>query len=202
MQNVGGKDKMRKFFACLISALFLVIPLTKASMLEQLDTHRLTLKAQAIRIGQVTDQWSSWDPDRNMVFTYTKLNIDQTLKGKKREELLIRQPGGMANGLRMVVHGVAQFKKGERALVFIQHDVDGAPSVLGMTQGKYRIYKSAVTGEEMAVFRAPSDVEFFQRTSNGLVHSHGSHAVQKRILLRDLIDEIQTVLRLEGQALP
>lgn len=169
-----------------------------ATMVEQLNTTQLTREAKAVQVGKVTSAWSSWDPEKRMVYTYVKFKVDQTLKGQPQQEILIRQPGGRAGGIGMVVHGVANFRTGERALVFLKHDADGAPSLVGMAQGKFRIYRSAVTGEEMALFRAPQNLEFYARGQKGRSLHVVQSPAERRIPLRDLIGEIQAAVRSEN----
>ncbi len=169
-----------------------------ATMLQELDTAQLTREARSVQLGEITSSWSSWDPEKRMVYTYVKMRVDQTLKGDANREVLIRQPGGRAGGIGMIVHGVASFRPGERALVFLKVDADGAPTVVGMAQGKFRIYRSAVTGEEMALFRAPRNLEFYTRGERGQALHVVNSPVEKRIPLRDLIGEIQAAVRSEN----
>jgi len=165
-----------------------------ATMLERWDTNRLTKESKSIQIGEVLTKWSSWDPEKKMVYTYIRMRVDSTIKGKKQEEVLFRQPGGQSNGIGMVVHGVANFRQGERVLVFLGVSEDGAPTPVGLAQGKFRLYKSQLTGEDMALFRAPKNVEFLVRGEQGqqthVVESHD----EQRIPLKVLVQEIQSAM--------
>jgi hypothetical protein len=171
----------------------------RATLMEELDTAQLTREAKAVQLGQVVSERSVWDPDQRMVFTYVRFRVEETLKGDPREEVTIRQPGGRAGEIRMVIHGLASFLPGERALVFLKHDDDGAPSVVGMAQGKFRVYRSPVTGEEMALFRAPKNLEFVTRGRNGRSFNVTRHPEEKRIPLRDLKEEIRTLVAEESR---
>lgn len=164
-----------------------------ATMLQELSTVQLTQQSNSVTIGEVTASHSAWDPEKRMVFTYIDFKVNQTLKGRAQERLTIRQAGGRANGIGMIVHGMAVFHPGERALLFLSQDAEGVPSIVNMAQGKFRIYRSVLTGEDMALFRAPKNLEF---------HTHGQHIhhpQEKRIPLRDLIEEIQDVVRSESK---
>jgi len=173
------------------------IPSSQATSLEHWDTPKLTKESKWVHIGEITSMWSSWDPQRRMVYTYVKMRVNETLKGGQATEVLIRQPGGKANGYGMVVHGMASFSRGEKALVFLKEDDDGAPSIVGMAQGKFRIFRNQ-TGEEVATFRAPSRVEFFTRGEQGKIRHLVSSQVERRIPIRDLVHEIRSSVQTEG----
>lgn len=166
-------------------------PCVFASMLEPWGTKDLTKKSNSIAVGEVTSKWTSYDPERKMVYTYVKLKIAETLKGQKRSEVLIRVPGGQSKNLAMSVHGVASFRQGEKALVFLQQDRDGAPSLVGMSQGKYLVRVDSKTGKEMAYFRSQG-VEYFKRVAKSSTLNHIEASDLNRTLpLQDLITEIK-----------
>ncbi len=176
--------------------------ISQASMLERWDTARLTQESKSIRIGQVTSRWSSWDPDKRMVYTYIKLRVDETLKGDSRSEVLIRQPGGQAAGVGMVVHGMASFQKGERALIFLKHDADGAPTVSGMAQGKYLIKNHPDSGTDFAEFEPPSNAEFYIRGARGENHEISKASIYRKLPLQELVREIRFAISGENKMAP
>ncbi|MFH1017044.1 MAG: hypothetical protein V1798_02540 [Pseudomonadota bacterium] len=165
-----------------------------ASMVEQLDTTRLTKQARWIHVGQVTDSWSSPDSSNGMIFTYVKMHVEQTVKGEPAQEVLIRIPGGRFRDHGMIVHGMVRFSRGERALVFLDSDREGNPSVVGLAQGKFRVYKSPVNGEDMAMFQAPSDLEVISRTATGSIRQVVATQVERRVLLKSLLSDIRSAM--------
>ncbi len=185
---------MRKSFLSLSLSLVALVAWAnaQATSVQEMNTQGLTQDSQWVHIGKVTSSWSSYDPDRGMIFTYVKLRVDETLKGSKQSEVLIRQPGGQSNGYGQVVHGMMRFKKGERALVFLKQDRDGAPTLTGITQGKYRIYKSLQNGEEMALYQVPKEHEFARKNAYGKVERHHVHSSEsRRVPLSQLVEEIR-----------
>lgn len=162
-----------------------------ASMIELLSTQQLAQSADAIRLGEVTAQWSSWDPQKKMVYTYVKLKVSETVKGQAHEEILIKQPGGEVGNVGMRVHGMAVFKKGERALVFLKKGDGDYPSLVGMSQGKYRVVRDRETGEDQALFEAPRDAEFYHKNERGVARELSAQSVRKKQSLRSLIEEIR-----------
>ena len=189
----------------LISALVLgslaVPAVAKATMMEQLDTKRLTKFSKSIHIGQVVKQWPSWDPSRHIYFTHTVFRVEQTLKGSGADTVEIVSPGGQGEEYGTIVHGMVRFSPGEKALVFLEEGKTGNPSVVGMAQGKFHIGKSLVTGEDMAMFNAPADVEFFTHGQQGRIRHVVSSQVERKIPLNTLIGEIRSAVAQEGEIL-
>ena len=115
----------------------------------------MTSEAKEIQIGEVTSTWTSPDPDNKMFYTYVKIKVNKTIKGKQVQELLLKQPGGRwvnpetKKATYQKVFGMESFQKGEKALFFITHAKDGSPMV--MFQGKQQIVKDPKTGEENTV---------------------------------------------------
>lgn len=170
---------------------FILTSASWASMLELWSTKKLAAESDVIQVGEVTSQWSSWDPETRLIYTYTKLKVKETVKGQTQDEVLIKQPGGEVGGIGMKVHGMATFSQGEKALVFLKKSDSGTPSVVGMAQGKYKIVKDRKTGEDKAQFIAPSDVEFYQASKMGLQQHVGAALVNREINLKSLIREIK-----------
>ncbi|HMQ10081.1 MAG TPA: hypothetical protein PKC21_06435 [Oligoflexia bacterium] len=143
------------------------VPAAFATLVQFLDTAQMTQLSKEIYTGKITRTYSSWDPDNKMIYTYVKLNIDQAIKSDKnaaeesKKEVLIRIPGGETNGVQMRVYGVAHFKKGEETLVFLRHH-QGAPTVVGMAQGKYVISTDPDSGKKMVSRQLPKSLEFVQ----------------------------------------
>ncbi len=167
---------------------------TRASSMEQMDTAQLTKQAQWIHVGQVTDSWASEDSANRMIYTYVKMRVDQTIKGNAAQEVLIRLPGGRLKDRGMIVHGMAHFSRGERALVFLNTDREGMPSVVGMAQGKFHVYRSPISGEDTATFQAPSNLTFFSRTATGPGRQVVATQVERRVPLKSLVSEIQAAM--------
>ncbi len=170
---------------------------SRASLIELLSTKELTHKSKSIVLGKVSSQWSSFDPEKRMVYTYVKLLVDQTIKGQQQKEILLRIPGGRTKTVAVMVHGMVHFEKGEKTLVFLDHDQDGAPTVLSMSLGKYRIQTDPQTQEEMAHFQAPNNAEYVSlRKSPNLTMLSGQQASHS-YKLSHLIGEIREAMKEE-----
>lgn len=159
-----------------------------------MNTTQLTKEAKEVRIGEVVSTWTSPDPENKMFYTYVKVRVEKTLKGKQEvKEMLLRQPGGTwinpDTGAKTTqkVFGMSTFKQGERALMFITHSKDGAPSV--MFQGKREIVKDE-TGQDVAVEESNDDVEY----ANQHHHEKSLYAARERKSLDSVVSEIQRAI--------
>lgn len=189
-----------------VAALFLFnAPAAFATLVEFLDTAQMTQLSKEIYTGKITRTYSSWDPDNKMIYTYVKLNVDQTIKGSSAKEVLIRIPGGETNGVQMRVHGVAHFIKGEETLVFLRHH-QGAPTVVGMAQGKYIISTDPSSGKKIVSRQLPKSLEFVQDKAiqqvQGLKAGHAQHAhavttENDTMELSDMVNHIQEAMQKE-----
>lgn len=187
-----------------ISILILVTTAAQASILEKSNVQQMTHDAKEVQIGEVVSTWTSPDPDQKMFFTYVKVRVEKTLKGKQSQEILLRQPGGSYKDpttgkiTRQKVFGMDGFKKGEKALFFITHANDGAPTV--MFQGKHEIVKDKDTGEESIVNEKSRDVLFTSKKlkkDHDQDHEKGLFAVYDKRPLNDMVVEIEKTVQTE-----
>ncbi len=171
-----------------------------ASILEKTDIAQMTREAKEVQIGEVVSTWTSPDPDQKMYFTYVKIKVQQTLKGNKSQEILLRQPGGnyrdptSGKMTRQKVFGMSTFQKGEKALFFITQANDGAPTV--MFQGKHQIVNNPKTGLDEIVYDKSNDVEFTGKKVSKTQQQDHEHekrlfAVYDKQPLNEMVLEIQ-----------
>lgn len=99
-------------------------------------------RAAAIVVGKVVSQHSAWDDKRDRILTYSKFQIDQTLKGIPSQEITIVTPGGTVGNIAQDYVGVPRFNAGGEHVVFVKNTNVG-PTVLFFDQGAYRIEKDS-----------------------------------------------------------
>lgn len=99
-------------------------------------------RAASIVVGRVLSQQSSWDANRQRILTYSKFQIDNTLKGFPAQEITIVTPGGTVGDVAQDFVGVPRFSTGDEHVVFVRNTRVG-PTVLFLEQGAYRIEKDA-----------------------------------------------------------
>src|SRR5262249_21703540 len=110
-----------------------------ATTVLRLDLPDLVNKADSIVQGRVEQVYVDWDAERNLAFTYSSINVDDPMKGARRQTVLIRQVGGRVGKISMHVAGMPTFSQGEEVILFLNDMHNGTFMVVGMNQGKYQI---------------------------------------------------------------
>lgn len=90
--------------------------------------------------------------DGGWIETITTLHIDEAIKGdiESGTTIDVAELGGVAGDLGYIVAGSPQFARGERALVFLQHDDRGNWTTKAMALGKFAFAKD-VAGRTLLV---------------------------------------------------
>ena len=130
---------MRKIIATLCVLAVASVPSTSATVLLKMNLADLTGEADAIVSGTVTSSYSAWNEDRSLIFTYSTLAVDSTLKGKHKYQVLVRTHGGIVGEIGMRMIGEPELKKSDQVLVFLEPDGHGYNRVVGMSQGRFRV---------------------------------------------------------------
>jgi hypothetical protein len=95
-------------------------------------------RAAAIVLGKVVSQQSAWDANHQRILTYSKFQIEQTLKGVPSQEITIVTPGGIVGDIAQDYVGVPRFSTGGEHVVFVKNTKVGS-TVLFFDQGAYRV---------------------------------------------------------------
>ncbi len=189
-----------QYYSFLILALFAATN-APASILEKTTTAQMTHEAKEVQIGEVVSTWTSPDPDQKMYFTYVKIKVEKTLKGKPAQEILLRQPGGnyrdpvSGKVTHQKVFGMESYQKGERGLFFIKYANDGAPTAI--LQTKQTIVKDEKTGEESVIRERSPDVEYSDRNLHQHHDEKSFYAVYDRKPLNAMVLEVQRAINAE-----
>src|SRR5687768_16458969 len=93
-----------------------------ASQVVAMDLAQLTQNAERIVVGEVTSVRSAWDQKRQRILSTIEVRVAEAWKGQMPIEgrMTIVQPGGVAEGIEMRVHGLPAFVPGERAVLFLR----------------------------------------------------------------------------------
>jgi hypothetical protein len=134
-----------------LGLLLAVVPASASTFLH-VSRAELTKRAAAVVVGDVLEVESFWTDDGRVIVTEAKVLVEQTLVGDSPSVVLVRTFGGTVNGFTIEAHGFPTFAKGERLLLFLEHDgkARGAHRVLGYQEGKYRVIRDEA-GTEIAV---------------------------------------------------
>ncbi len=100
----------------------------------------ITERSEAIVRGTVKDTESRYNDERTKIFTYSMIDVKETLKGKVPPVIKVRTFGGRVEDVNMKVPGMPEFRKGEEVFLFLRKNEDFW-HVTGMIQGKYTVDK-------------------------------------------------------------
>lgn len=118
-----------------------------ASMAFALDLGELTALADRIVVAEVLSVSSRWETGRRRIVSDIEVNIAESWKGTMptSKRVTIIQPGGAVGDIEMRVHGLASFRAGERAVLFLRGS-EASSTVVGMGQGMRRLSYDSPTG--------------------------------------------------------
>lgn len=103
--------------------------------------------------GRTGESYSKWDKSHQRIYTYTSFTVTEVLRGNLKEtKILVRQPGGSADGMEMNVPGTASFHSDEDVVLLLgeHNSEDESYDVPGFTTGKYNVVNGP-NGEPMLV---------------------------------------------------
>lgn len=171
----------------LVAALFLGLSsfghLARATIVLDLDLGQLAQRAHHVVRATVIDQATQWDAQHKPV-TLTRLRVSRRFKGEAAAELVVRQPGGVVDGLEMRVAGAARFSSGEDVVVFLEESADGRVVPLTMGGGKFAVVRTA---DGLALERSVEGLTFARQRADGLVApSDRAPAIPARITFEQL----------------
>jgi hypothetical protein len=112
------------------------LPIAMASLMRAMDLTELTTSADQIVVGDVVSTECTWDSGHRNIYSTIEISVQESWKGSVPNDgrISIRQLGGTVGEIEMTVHGMAQFTRGERALLFLRQ-----AHVVGMGQGKRHV---------------------------------------------------------------
>ena len=111
-----------------------------ATSLVPMSDRDLAASSRAVVEASVVDVEPIFMADRGAVYTYVTLDVERSLKGDVPPGLLVlRQLGGATPEHATVVFGAPEFDAGERVLLFLNADEDGALHVAHLRFGLFRV---------------------------------------------------------------
>jgi len=130
---------------CRVAAVvILACTLATATTIKPLSVEDMAQRASNVVEARATEQWSAWDENEHLIYTYTRFAVAQSLKGAAQNDIVVRQMGGSAGGYRQHVSGVESFALGEEAVLFLRPSTrQGSYAVVGLMQGNFRIRRDA-----------------------------------------------------------
>lgn len=135
---------MRLFRRLPALLLLLCAPAALATVVMALTMEEMTAMAPVVVHGHVRRSVTDWDEAHRSIWTWTEVEVRESLKGPKLRTALVKQPGGVVGGIGQSVSGVATFEAGEEIVLFLEPAVDekNAYVVLAMGAGKVTLESS------------------------------------------------------------
>lgn len=129
----------------LLMSVVVIAGAVSATTIIPMSVEDLTRGATFVIEGRATDAWTSWNPEHTVIYTYTRFSVARSLKGSPASNIVVKQAGGVKDGLKQILFGVRHFQVGENAVLFLRPSEaqDGTAVVVGLMQGNFRVTHSA-----------------------------------------------------------
>lgn len=121
----------------------LVAAPASATTVRAFSLRAMTLQAHGIMRGEVIAEEVVYDVGARQVYTHTFVAVSEVLSGDSRpgDVVVVRQLGGVLDGLEQVLVGTAHLGLGEEVVLFAR--TDGAfHYLIGMAQGAWLVERS------------------------------------------------------------
>lgn len=138
----------------LILALGAALP--EATTVRRMHLEDLVRESDWIVVARPLSSHSAWDADHRLIWTYTTVEVSDSLKGEAPRRLVVAELGGEVGDIGLRVSGTPRFQIGEESLLFLVRTASQKIRVLGLFQGKMEISVDSASGER---FVAPTVTE-------------------------------------------
>lgn len=150
-KNTRGAD-MRVIRILLLGLICGCMPAASgwAATLRAMKLADLTRGADVIFVGTVVSSVSDWNSDRTRIYTRTTFQVEESLKGRAGETIVVETLGGIVKGVGMRAPGTPVFRvKGRHVLFVTNGHLTGTHRVLGWAQGNFLVYRDPHTGRDV-----------------------------------------------------
>ncbi|MDP9160444.1 MAG: hypothetical protein M3O09_09480 [Acidobacteriota bacterium] len=176
---------MIKRQASIVAALLLVASFAPATTVIPLSLEKLTQVSTLVIEGNAVESWSQWNASHSFILTYTRFQVQRTLKGQTSSTIVVHQLGGKLDGITQKVAGVRIWGAGEQAVLFLRPGQfnDGSFVVTGLMQGNFRLTKSQ--NGETQISNGVPDASAYKIKSKEIGSFHGDaltlHELESRV---------------------
>ena len=134
----------RWFVGVLFAVTTMFVGQAAATVVSPLNFDELVKSADIVVHGFVVEQWTE-APDGlpGLIYTYTLVEVAQTLKGEPEKRMTLRHIGGDLGGYSVNLTGSPEFSLGSEIVVFAGRDNAESPYVsVGLSQGVFRVSRT------------------------------------------------------------
>ncbi len=124
-------NKIKKLLFILL-AMLLGLLITANAQTISTDLKTLTKNSEAILVGKVKEQKSSWNEDKTRIYTDVTVEVEEYFKGTVSDKsIVVRHLGGEVGEVGELYTHIPTFKEQEEMVLFVKMDKN---------DGKYRVY--------------------------------------------------------------
>ena len=176
----------------LAAAVIVFLPVAlRATVLVPIEFRELVNTAPIIAHGEIVNVQSAWSTGRLAVETFVTLHVTEYLKGDLGSEITVRVPGGRLGRYHTIMVGAPVFRPGEEVVLFLNTGAPFYPSIVGLSQGAFRVV--TMPGSNARVVAPPAVMAVAGSDSQPVVRGDVARrpvAVdQFRILVRQVLAE-------------
>lgn len=119
-----------------------IIPVSTYSLtVVDVSTEDLTRKSELVVKGKVIYQECKWENEKqNAINTFSTIQVEDYLKGKGQETIIVKQEGGQIGDTTDVIDGAPCLEIGEEVILFLT-EFKGDYVIFSMALGCYKIKK-------------------------------------------------------------
>lgn len=132
------------------------------------DDRDLLGRSHAVVVAHALNSYTGFA--NGTIFTFTNFSIDETIKGRLRHSVTVREPGGSIGNRHFLVPGAPRFRDGERVLLFLRELPGGGWAVTDLALGRFT-FVSDVRGRHLLV-RDETEFVAFDRHGKTHVEKH------------------------------
>jgi hypothetical protein len=135
---------MRKY--CLIIVALFAVQLCATSVIP-MSVEQMTVAASHVLRARAISSEAQWNADHTQIFTYTRFQPLETLKGAASSEIVVRQMGGRVGTIEQKVSGVRRWRTGDESVLFLRPSEvgNGVMAVVGLFQGNFAVKRTSST---------------------------------------------------------
>ena len=165
----------------------------EATTVKQLSLEQMVRGSHRIMLGRCVSQETYWNKNRTRIYTATRFEVTEDLKGESRRTATVVTVGGTVDGLTQVVSGTPRFQEHEEVLLFLEAGRSGNWILMGLSQGMFRI--TADRGGVRTAHHASSGL----RLAAGPPESSSQTPIPNRIELDRLLSRIRQLVANSGK---
>jgi len=134
-----------KLISCLLVACACAGGSLSATTLAPADFAQMARESELIVRGTVVQVDGQRTGARQTIESVITLRVSDTIKGTAVGETVFRVPGGKVGPYRRVMVGAPQFSPGDEVILFLKGRAPAIAMPYGMSQGVYRVSRTAGT---------------------------------------------------------